>query len=207
MCIICVSPKGSPQPTTAQIKTMFENNPHGAGYMVARDGKVEIHKGFMELSDFLRQINAERFTPDDVVVYHFRISTQAGITPEMTHPFPLTSNITMCEKLDLTCSCGVAHNGIIQLTSGKSNKYSDTALFIAHYMVNLVRHKSDLRKQEVLTMLEHLTHSRLAIMDCTGYVATVGHFIKETNGLLFSNLTYKDVKIEWTGNSWKKFSL
>ena len=47
MCIICVSPKGTRQPTRAQLKTMFFRNPHGAGYMYARDGIVHIHKGFM----------------------------------------------------------------------------------------------------------------------------------------------------------------
>lgn len=186
---------------------MFQHNPHGAGYMVARNGRVEIHKGFMDLTDFLRQVAYEKFTPDDVVVYHFRISTQAGVTPQMTHPFPLTSSLTMCEKLDLICTCGVAHNGIIRITSGQSTRYSDTALFIAKYMHLIVRGEADLHNENVLELLETITNSKLAILDKSGYVATVGDFIKETNGLLFSNFTYGGVKTAWTGASWKKFSL
>ena len=191
MCIICISEKGTPQPTTEQIETMFRNNPHGAGYMVARNSAVEIHKGFMELEDFLRQLEREQFTSDDVVVYHFRISTQAGVTPEMTHPFPLTSSLDRCAKLDVICPCGVAHNGIIRMTSGISDKYSDTALFITDYMHKLIRRPSDLHDSAILEMLETLIGSKMAILDKSGHVAWVGDFITEDNGLMFSNSTYQ----------------
>ena len=53
MCVICASPKGVRQPNRSEIKAMFLRNPDGAGYMVARDGKVTIHKGFMNLDEFL----------------------------------------------------------------------------------------------------------------------------------------------------------
>lgn len=91
MCVICASPKGTRQPSISEIKRMFCRNPHGAGYMVAREGRVEIHKGFMNLGDFLAALKSEHFTAADSVVYHFRISTQAGVNPEMTHPFPLSN--------------------------------------------------------------------------------------------------------------------
>ena len=192
MCIICVSAAGVSQPTHDQIKIMFDRNPHGAGYMVARKNRVEIHKGFMELEDLQRQLERENFTADDVVVYHFRISTQAGVKETMTHPFPLTSNLAHCEALDLTCACGVAHNGVIRLTSNGSTRYSDTALFITQYMTKVVRRTSDLQDPAVLRILEELAKSKLAILDKTGQVATVGSFIHEKNGLLFSNATYRE---------------
>ena len=91
MCIICVSKSGVRQPGGTTIRAMFLRNPHGAGYMVARGGRVQIHKGFMDLGDYLRAIRTEHFTASDSVVYHFRISTQAGVNPEMTHPFPLSN--------------------------------------------------------------------------------------------------------------------
>ena len=201
MCIICISPKGIPQPSSDLIKTMFDRNPHGAGYMVARNGTVEIHTGFMTLCDLQRQLRAESFTADDVVVYHFRLSTQAGITPEMTHPFPLSSDLALMTELDLTCRCGVAHNGVIPMTTTHSaTRFSDTALFVADYMPLLVRHLSDLRKPYVIRMLEELTHSRLAILDKTGFVATVGHFVTDDSGLLFSNRTYQRFALE----GWRK---
>ena len=120
---------------------MFQRNPHGAGYMVARDGRVEIHKGFMDLNDYLRAIRTEHFTAADSVVYHFRISTQAGVNPEMTHPFPLSNQPWRMRRLDECCRIGVAHNGVIRLTSDPDNdRYSDTALFITQYLKRYIHH-------------------------------------------------------------------
>lgn len=190
MCVICVSKKGVRQPSAVQIRNMFENNPHGAGYMYARDGKVIIRKGFMHPDDFLSALESERFTEKDSVVYHFRISTQAGVNPAMTHPFPLSNQKRNMRALDISCRCGVAHNGIIRLTSDPDEKtYSDTALFITDYLTHILRKPADLRNQGVLEQIYALAQSKFAIMDGGGYVATVGHFINE-NGLLFSNISY-----------------
>ena len=190
MCIICVSKSGVRQPGEAAIRAMFNHNPHGAGYMFARDGWVTIHKGFMNLDDYLRAIRAECFTPQDSVVYHFRISTQAGVNPEMTHPFPLSNQPARLRQLDLRCRIGVAHNGIIRLTSDPNNdQYSDTAIFITDYLSHIIRRRADLRDQRVMDSIFQIAQSKFAIMDSGGYIATVGKFIDE-RGLLFSNASY-----------------
>ena len=194
MCIIAVSMKGAKQPTLEQLKNMFTNNPDGAGYMYARKGVVHIHKGFMLWEDFIRAVKAENFGPEDPVVYHFRISTQAGVNPRMTHPFPLTPNLLQCEALDVDCKIGLAHNGIIRMTSSvKETRYSDTALFISSYMTKLIRHRSDVNSLEVLNMIDHLTNSKWAILTADGDIRIVGHFVGK-DGLLFSNSTYEPSK-------------
>ena len=191
MCIICVSPKRVRQPNVTTIRRMFRNNPDGAGYMVARDGKVTISKGFMDVDEYIEAIRAERFTAKDPVVYHFRISTQAGVNPEMTHPFPLSNRIEHMKVLDVECSCGVAHNGIIRLTTDRNNhEYSDTALFIANYLSLIIREPGDLKDERVLTLIHRLAGSKLAIMDGNGYIATVGEYINQ-KGLLFSNTSFE----------------
>lgn len=192
MCIICASRAGVAQPDDRTLTRMFTANPHGAGYMVARAGRVEISKGFMTPQEFLHAVHYEHFTPEDPVVYHFRISTQAGISPAMTHPFPLTHDLEDCKELDVACPIGVAHNGIIHLTSNPSDReYSDTAHFIAEFLAYLVRTPDDLRDPGVLDAIDRLTGaSRFAIMDYTGYIATVGHFV-ESRGLLFSNESFR----------------
>lgn len=192
MCVICVSGCGVPQPTKDQIKTMFQTNPDGAGYMVARAGRVEIHKGFMTCETFLSALAREKFTAADAVVYHFRISTQAGVTRAMTHPFPLTRNITDCKQLDAECALGVAHNGIIRLTSNACDReYNDTAYFIAEYMSFILRSKKDMQDKRILDIIENLTHSKFALLYKDGTISTIGSFICEKNGLLFSNPTYR----------------
>ena len=190
MCIICVSPSGIKQPSEKTLQNMFRRNPHGAGYMVARDGKVIIHKGFMDFGSLLNAVRGEHFTAADSVVYHFRISTQAGISPEMTHPFPLSNQPHRMNALDLTCRCGIAHNGIIRLTTDPTNtRYSDTAMFITDYLAELIRKSADLRNQALLDYVFRLAKSKFAIMDASGYVATIGEFISD-HGLLFSNESY-----------------
>lgn len=190
MCIICASPAGVRQPTDSQIKTMFLNNPHGAGYMYARDGKVIIHKGFMNLNEYLASVRSEHFTEKDSVVYHFRISTQAGVCPEMTHPFPLSNRKALMRELDIECRCGVAHNGVIRLTSDPDNKmYSDTAIFITDFLSRIIRKRSDLLNQALLDRVFLLAQSKFAIMDGSGCIATVGEFVN-CAGLLFSNYSF-----------------
>ena len=207
MCIIAVSKKGVRQPSLDQLKTMYGNNPDGAGYMVARDGKVFIHKGFMTWDDFRKAVKAENFTKDDPVVYHFRISTQAGVCPQMTHPFPLTEDLTMCEQLDLSCPVGLAHNGIISMTSfAKEIKYSDTAYFITWYMTRLIRNQEDITDESVKDMIEALTNSKWAIMDgATGDIVTVGKF-QNSKGLLFSNNSYSKSYKKYTFPTVSRFS-
>ena len=191
MCIICVSPKRVRQPNVTTIRRMFRNNPDGAGYRVARDGKVIISKGFMDVDEYIEAIRAEHFTAKDPVVYHFRISTQAGVNPEMTHPFPLSNRIEHMKVLDVECSCGVAHNGIIRLTTDRNNReYSDTALFIANYLSLIIREPGDLKDERILTLIHRLAGSKLAIMDGEGYIATIGEYINQ-KGLLFSNTSFE----------------
>lgn len=191
MCIICVSPKGIRQPNETTLRTMFAHNPHGAGYMVARDGSVRIHKGYMDVEKFLAAVKKEHFTARDSVVYHFRISTQAGVNPGMTHPFPLSNLGKDLRALDIDCDFGIAHNGIIRLTSDPyEDRYSDTAIFIKEYMSRLIKTPHDLKNRNTLRTIEELAQSRFAIMDGSGYVAMVGSFISE-KGLFFSNTSYR----------------
>lgn len=159
--------------------------------MIARAGLVRIHKGFMTFRDFMTALRAQHITRYDSVVYHFRIATQAGKTPQMTHPFPLTDNLSECEALDLICPAGVAHNGIISLTSDRTEtRYSDTALFITKYMSDLIRNNGDLHDPHVQNIIETLGGwSKFAIMTGSGEVVTIGNFINH-DGLLLSNTNH-----------------
>ena len=198
MCVIAISGRGARQPSIAELRAMFYHKPHGAGYMLARAGRVEIHKGFMDFESFRYAVLSERFTKSDPVVYHFRISTQAGVNPEMTQPFPLTSRPKITKALDVLCSVGIAHNGIIPITTDHTQtEYSDTALFITGYLAGMIRGTGDIAIPELQSEIESMIGwSRLAIMDGTGEIATIGKFT-EHNGILLSNLNHIHTK------SWK----
>lgn len=209
MCIVCVSKKGIIQPDESTIRTMFARNSDGAGYMVARDDKVIIHKGFMDVEEFIGAINRERFTKDDAVVYHFRISTQGGVNPEMCHPFGLSHKLSDMKALDVLANIGIAHNGIIPLTTNSKDKeYSDTAHFIAEYLPYIIRNIKDIRNNRILEIIYELAGSKFALMDGSGYIATVGNFTREKDGLLYSNQTYKPLSYSYDRSTKRyRFSL
>ena len=192
MCVICISPKGVRQPNTDELIAMFKANPDGAGYMYANpEGLVEIHKGFMELKDFLREIEGRKFTRADVVVYHFRISTQAGVNPYMTHPFPLTADLENTKLLDCTCPVGIVHNGIIPCTTCNDKEYSDTALFITQYLSGMIENATDLLDNGIQHRIENLLQSKMAIMDGKENYITIGKFFTDKTGLIFSNMYWE----------------
>lgn len=191
MCVICSSPKGITQPSVKLIKQMFRANPDGAGYMFASNGSVRISKGYMTATEFLNAIKKEAFTEEDSVVYHFRITTQAS-RAEMTHPFPLSPELSHMEALELSAPIGVAHNGIIRMTSDGDKRYSDTAKFITKYLVKIIRNESDLRSEACMDIIAALTNSRFAIMDGSGHIAYAGAgWTQDENGLWFSNRNHE----------------
>ena len=112
---------------------------------------------------------------------------------DMTHPFPLSNQREVMKALDVHCGVGIAHNGIIRLTSDPNEKeYSDTAIFIADYLSQIIGSPSDLHDPDVLETIRCLIGSKMAILDGSGYIATVGQFFNE-RGLLYSNLYHRGV--------------
>lgn len=182
MCCICISPKGVRQPTKAILKAMFKANPHGAGVMYTKRNRLYIRKGFMTFDEYWDFIRSADLRACDAAVYHTRIATQAGVTPEMTQPFPLSSRLEDMEKLSCTADMGVAHNGIIVITSTGNRRYSDTALYITNFM-----HASSLDDNQIKRDLDG---SRLVILDSAGNYKTFGTFTPDDAGRLYSNMLW-----------------
>ena len=206
MCVIAVSPAGCRQPKEKDFRLMWDHNPHGAGFMWREHDKVYIQKGIMSFDDFMDWIKYQRFTADDPVVYHFRISTQAGTGPEMTHPFPLSSDPDeLMKTAPRPCDIGVAHNGIIRLTSDPAETvFSDTALFIQKYMTKIIRSPADLESEETINMIDTLAMSKFALLRNDGQIFTVGKFYRQPGKFLVSNEFYKPVS-NYSGWSYDYF--
>lgn len=196
MCVIAASPAGRRQPKESDFRLMWEHNPHGAGFMWVEHGRVYIQKGLMSFDAFMDHIKYLRFTAADPVVYHFRISTQAGTGPEMTHPFPLTADpYELCKTSPRDCDIGIAHNGIIRLTSDpKEQTFSDTALFIQKYLTKIIRSPADLESKKITSMIYTLAQSKLAFLRNDGRIFTIGEFYKQPGNFLTSNEFYKPVR-------------
>jgi len=194
MCVIVYKPKDTKMPDYETLKNCFENNGDGAGYMFAHGGRVHIVKGLMTLEDFIKSLvsTVTKYGQDIAYVLHFRISTQAGVRKDGTQPFPLSKSMNELRKLKTSCNFGVAHNGIIYLTSSvkKDVTYSDTMEFITDYLSLIIRDRDYYKDADTLTLIERLSESRLAILDGGGHCELTGEGWILDDGIYYSNDGY-----------------
>lgn len=204
MCIIAYKPENVSFPTKSILENCFNNNSDGAGFMYAYGGKVYIRKGFETFKAFYNALeNARKITGNNVpYVMHFRIATQ-GYKMNFTHPFPLSSKMENLNKLKLNCNIGVAHNGIINLTSDGSANYSDTMKFITDYLSLIIQSYDYYKNDRLKKLIEKLiSASRLAILDKNGHCELLGSGWVENKGVYYSNNTYSYKKGYWNNYYW-----
>jgi len=188
MCIIAYSPKSNPIPSAERRAQMFKRNPDGAGFMFPVDGHVHIEKGFMTLADMearLEELSYQYDFTELPVVFHYRIGTHGGNTPQNTHPFPITTDRKALKELTVDAPIGVAHNGIIHCVKPRKG-YSDTQEYIVRRLANLPRFTKEVFKQ----ILDE-TCSKFALMWGDGTVRLIGAIERdEDDGCYYSNTSY-----------------
>lgn len=214
MCVIIYKPTGVKMPSRQDLKSCFEHNPDGAGYMLPINGKVIIRKGFMDYDSFekdiIKVVKDNHLDPIKTpIVCHFRISTQGGVNAPLCHPYPVCRDYDEMRKLENECDIGLAHNGIIQLCSQSEWRggywdrklgcwvngtrttlnYNDTMTFIKDYASLII--DNDIyfpRNKNKCELLERIIgYSKLAIMNRKGFVKLIGEFY-ERKGVYYSNL-------------------
>lgn len=202
MCIIVVKKAGIAAPSDEMFENMWNHNPDGAGFMYTANGGVCIEKGFMEYTaDFYKaykRVEGKIDTVQTPMIFHFRITTHGGTSPENTHPFPVTDNLSMLRKLMCKTSLGVAHNGILSVQPRSG--ISDTMEYILTQLSTMKCINKHFPQDKYFRKLieNEIGGSRLAFLDMEGNISTVGDFVTdEQTGLMFSNTSYKISKY-WT---------
>lgn len=201
MCVIAYKPLNVAFPEEATLKNCWDNNPDMGGFMYAWNDHVYINKGYEKFDDFMKALNKVRAKTGDKIpfVLHFRISTQ-GYDNACCQPFPLSGNMKNLKRLKVETNIGVAHNGILALTSDGSKDYSDTMLFITDYLVNIIRsydwHKDSRTKKLIENLIDG---SRFAILDKKGHCELMGKGWVEDKGCYYSNSTYSYKKTVYAG--------
>lgn len=196
MCVIAYKPMNTAFMPESVLRECFKNNPDGAGFMFAHNGKVHIRKGYMDFDSFMNALTEVRTKYGDKIPYvmHFRISTQAGVNQQCCHPYPLSANMNDLKQLSTSADIGIAHNGIISLTSdSKVKDYNDTMKFITDYVSWIIEDVNWWKNKNKAKALEKLCGSKLAILGKDNHVELVGDFIKD-KGCYYSNSTYKEPK-------------
>ena len=202
MCVIAYKPKNLAFPEEKILENCFWNNSDGAGFMYAYKGNVHFQKGYQTFKSFMNALNKARAVTGDNVPYvmHFRIATQ-GYEKTMTHPFPLSSNMKKLKKLHGDCNIGIAHNGILDITSDGSRQYSDTMKFITDYLSLIIRKYSWFKDERTKMLIERLIEgSRLSILDKNGHCELMGEgWEQDDNGIWYSNHSWAREPYEWGG--------
>ena len=205
MCIIAIKPAGKKLPATATIENCWYNNNDGAGFMYAAGGTVHIEKGFMTLKDFkaaLKRLDRDINVINTPVILHFRITTHGGTEAANTHPFPVTEKLPLLQMIKSKAPLAVAHNGTIDIKPSRKD-ISDTMEYIINQLAPLYQLKKDFYQQPAgKKLVYNFIKSKMVFMDGTGRIDTVGDFISDKDGILYSNNSYKARAIYYNWDLW-----
>lgn len=194
MCIICIKKPGYDMPSETTLENMWYANPDGAGIMYTNGtDKVTIKKGFMSYNEFIAGVEAMKKAIDvrnEAVVLHFRIGTSGGNVAGNTHPFPISEKVSDLKKLSLKTNLGIAHNGIISITPSQKD-ISDTMEYIKSRLMPIYRAKKHFFKyDDIMALIKKEIASKMVFLSPNKSIYTVGDFITDDNGLIYSNSSY-----------------
>ena len=197
-------------PATETIENMWYNNPDGAGIMYAANGTVHIEKGFMTLKEFKAALKRLEKTVDVTstpIVLHFRITTHGGTSPGNTHPFPVAEKLPLLQMTKCKVPLAIAHNGIIDIKPSKKD-ISDTMEYVISQLAPLYQLKKDFYRQPAgKKLIYNFIKSKMAFLDGSGRIETVGDFITGDDGVLYSNASYRARTIYYKWDIWDDYSL
>ena len=200
MCLVSVLPKGTPKysdEVTAFIKSGFESNGDGSGFMYKRNGKdfISVNKGFFQLPVLMQTIKNANLSDDDELVIHHRIGTSGLISNQNSHPFIISKVHSEIIKLDtITTKPALVHNGMfrdLKKYEQLNPDFSDTYAFTRYIMTNTI----DLFKNELSIFEESfksiLGWSKICVLFPDRDLIMSGTFIQE-GGYFHSNNGYKN---------------
>jgi hypothetical protein len=142
MCQILFCHKKNPPKDV--LKYANENNKHGFGFAWADGDQVKWRKGFEE-KDLTDELIEEFMAMTFPKAIHFRWATHGGITPELTHPFPIKRGNSLALEGD--AKHVLFHNGVWSDWDDRIRE----AIFAGALNPNILRqHMSDSRAMAIL---------------------------------------------------------
>jgi len=182
MCIAILKPEGEIL-TKDTLRTCFNNNQDGSGFMFAKDGELIMEKGFFQFNEFWNAYRTSMIKyRDPISIVHFRIATHGPINKFNCHPFLIDKKV------------GFAHNGMINFTSPHLKK-SDTMIFNNEVLKSLP--EGFIFNDGIFTLIEEsIGSSKLIFLNSDGRYRIANEDLGTTeNGIWFSNHTYCETKV------------
>ena len=207
MCIIIYKPKGVVLPPSKTIKTCFENNPDGCGYMLKTRQGVKINKGYFDVDELINKLFTIKDIQDVELGIHFRITTHGATNALNCHPFAIKRKLKDIRRTQQTAAAAVMHNGVLSSVKVKSNSgLSDTAVYTRDVLNPLkTLNGGALTNSKQASDIINATRgtSRLLIFDGQG-VKMFGNWL-EDNGVFYSNDSYKARYFDAWNTGWNSF--
>ena len=190
------------------IVNMFDNNPDGGGLMwkLHPNSRVKIEKGFEDVNELIKVFRSIPESAERAI--HCRIATAGKISVGCCHPFPLRNSTKTMKQAKDESPIAYMHNGIIDWCNpiGKhmDAEESDTMIFGRDILYRL---KNDLDNPRILDMIEEsIASSKLLIFRNNGETIVLGRWVKDKNGILYSNDTYKYSYYNYSSINWRGLS-
>lgn len=191
MCIIVVKPSGIDMP---ELKHCWDNNPDGAGFMFASKGKVVVRKGFMKYEHLMKELKNIENVKDLTMVLHFRIKTHGEVSPQLTHPFVVSTNKDVELATRARVKRAFVHNGIITGMGYQMKNDSDTSVFVRNYLAPLFLKMDDGYRLTYgeKKLMETILDSKGVLMYEDGTYDMFGAFTF-SDGCMYSNSNYEEI--------------
>ena len=186
MCVAIFKPKEE-QISKEILKRCWESNPHGAGFMYAKDGRIKVAKELTSFKKFLRVFREhEKSASGCDVVVHFRIMTHGVLDYRNTHPHRVNNETWL------------VHNGIIDEHCYKNAKLSDTVKF-CKMLAGLPR---DFMNNPATVNLigGYIDTDKLILLNTRGESRIINEELGVwDNGIWYSNQSYEKPKVtKWS---------
>ena len=179
MCIILNNPDGRPM-NKYHLRTAYENNPHGYGFMWVEGGHLNIVKGmpkdFGEIWYLASQLSGFAYT------LHLRWRTMGAMTVDQCHPFQILDKDN--DGLDF----GMVHNGTL-FEMPKHPEKSDTQLFSENLRKKILEKDPEFRLNFIPKIEAKIgKHNKMVFMTSDHRTLFVNkHLGKMINGIWYSN--------------------
>lgn len=192
MCIAIYQPKNI-KINYALFSSCWRVNPDGGGFAVRKDGKIEIHKGFMTLKEFWS--GYKKYNGQYDIALHFRIATHGFVDRDNCHPFAIGDGAFI-------------HNGFIPGYGTGLDGRSDTRAFCEDVLNPCMAYSPEWgKKPHEKALIEGCLNGSKAVLlyPETTIILNEGLGTKR-NGLWLSNThPLRESKKEWKNNLKKKW--
>ena len=187
MCLLVVCEPNS-APNKADLHAGACSNPHGFGFAIHAGDKIISERSMSAKKSIKRFLELRKQFPDGYAMWHARYATHGAKNEQNCHPFKVGDD----ERTYL------AHNGVLDISIGKSDKRSDTRVF-AEDTLPRIGGVSALDDDNVWIMAESWARgSKIAIITCDPSALHPMYLLNESAG------TWDNEGIWWSNQSHKR---